>query len=321
MIRSIVAWPVLSRLAEPDIMRIPYADWIPEPTTPLVVSIVVAWFVAALLFTFGWRVSISGPVLLAAIVATIALDEQTYGNHLYLMAWLVFLMTIADAGAGINVSRQDRPVVRWPILLIMVQVSVVYGFSSLTKINERFLAGETLAGVLTNGIIAFPESLRTPRILTLLAGVVVVVELFVALMIWRSRFRPAAYILGLGLHLSITLLMESTAELLVFSLEMLALYPLFLGDEILAIRASDGWQRRIRHLDLLRVTEVTIDPTAPDLVLYHRGDTTSGAAAHTRILEHLVPWLWVAPLLRLPGISHLHGRRHSQKSTEAVGLS
>lgn len=231
LIRLVVAAGVLSRLTDPETLRTPYVDWFPEPTTVLVVVILTVWGVAGVLFMLGWKVTLSGSALLAAIAMTLAIDMQAYSNHLYLMAWLVLLMVIADAGAGFSVIGADRAVVRWPVLLIMVQASIVYGFSALTKLNDSFLSGEVLAGVLSGGLVPLPDSLRIPAFLAPLAGVVVIVEVFLALFLWMRRFRPAAFVLGLGLHLGITLLMTDSLELLVFSLEMLALYPLFLTQE------------------------------------------------------------------------------------------
>ena len=306
VIRSIVAWPVLTALTRPEILRVPYADWVPTPSLPLVVAIVGVWFVSALLFMVGWRVSLTGPALTLAIATTLSLDQQTYSNHLYLMAWLVLLMTVADAGAGIAIGKPDRTIVRWPLLLIMLQLSLVYGFSAVTKLNATFLSGVTLARVLRDGVIPFPDAVRTPAILSVLAATVVFVELFIAVMLWRSRFRPAAFLFGLGLHASITLTMASTAQLFVFSMEMLALYPLFLSTEVLAVTAptDSPLRRRTRRVDLLRTVEFV--GTSDTLVVTHQGRITRGSLAHTRILEHLVPWLWLAPLLRLPGIRHLH---------------
>lgn len=231
LIRLVVAVRVLSRLTDPETLRSPYVDWFPEPTAALVVVILAVWGAAGLLFMLGWKVTLSGSALLAAIAMTLAIDMQAYSNHLYLMAWLILLMVIADAGAGLSVARADRAVVRWPVLLIMIQISLVYGFSALTKLNDSFLSGEVLAGVLSGGLVPFPEALRIPVFLAPMAGVVVIVEVFLALFLWARRFRPAAFVLGLGLHLGITLLMADTLELLVFSLEMLALYPLFLTPE------------------------------------------------------------------------------------------
>ncbi len=302
VIRGIIAWPILNGLVDRNVVQFPYAEWLPEPTMPLVTAIALVWIAAGVLFTLGWKVSASGPLLLLAILANLAIDQQMYDNHVYLMAWLVFLLTLADAGAGMGISRPDRPVVRWPVLLLMVQASVVYGFSGLTKLNEYFLSGATLAAVLRDGIVPFPDALRSPGFLSVLAPTVVFVELFIAVMIWHPRFRPAASIFGLGLHAAITLLMASTLQLLVFSLEMLALYPLFLGGEVLAVEAPEksDWRRRINRYDILRVVNFTGD--SEDLTLFHHGVAFRGADAHARILEHLVPWLWVAPLLRFPVI-------------------
>lgn len=311
LIRGLVVWGILTKLAKEDTLRLPYTDWLPTPTLPLAIAVVSIWVAASILVMVGWRVSLSGPCLLAAIVFTLALDQQTYSNHLYLMAWLVLLLTLADAGAGINVTRDDRPVVRWPVLLVMMQLSIVYGFSAVTKINSDFVSGRVLAASLRGGIVEFPENLRTPEFLSVLALLVIAVELFLAIFIWRATFRPAAFILGLGLHVSIVLLMPSTAQLLVFALEMLAIYPLFLTGRLAAIATGGSkWPQRIARYDLLRAVDVEVSADAGALTLEHHGRETHGADAHTRILEHLVPWLWVAPLLRLPGVRQLHHRQH-----------
>lgn len=318
LIRAFVAWRVLYRLTDPDVLRAPYADWLPEPGLPLVGVVIAIWAISAILFTLGWRVSITGPLLLASIVVTMSLDQQTYSNHLYLLSWLVLLLTLASAGSGINIRRVDTPVVRWPVLLLMIQLSVVYGFSALTKLNESFLSGSVLAGALGFGLLPFPDSLRTRLFLSVAAAVVVFVEFFMAVFIWRVRFRPAAFVLGLGLHVSITLLMSGTLELLVFSLEMLALYPLFLSRDRLVVVWDDecGWCRNwialFNRLDVLRVLR-TVGKTAPEspvpaievekaMHLVHLGETSSGFRAVTLTLEHLVPTLWLAPVLRLPGL-------------------
>jgi len=317
VIRSIVAWPVLTGLTDPNVLRTPFADWLPDPSMPLVIGIVMVWFLSAVAFSLGWRVAIAGPILLGSIVVAISLDQQAYSNHLYLMAWLVLLMTLADAGARLAITKRDRPVVRWPVLLIMLQASLVYGFSALTKLNDSWFSGEALAGVLVGGVVPIPEALRTPTVLSVVAAIVIVVELFIAIMIWHYRFRPAAFMFGLGLHVSITLLMASTGDLLVFSLEMLALYPLFLGQSALQVSWDRGCDScaelvaRIERYDLLRALSVeTVDLGGEDITLTHRGVTTHGSRAQTRILEHLVPWLWIAPLLRLPLLSQIYGRRH-----------
>ena len=320
VIRAVVAVPILTKLAEPETLRVPFFVWFPSPTSALVTGVVAVWFVAAILFMIGWRVSLTGPALLAAIVFALSLDLQVYSNHLYLMAWLVLLLTLADAGAGLSVKRAQRPVIRWPVFLLMMQVSVVYGFAAITKLNTEFLSGRVLAGVLHEGILSFPDVLRTREFLGAVALAAVFVELFLAIFLWSPRFRPTAFILGLGLHATIALFMAPTGELFVFSLEMLALYPLFLTHGQLLVIWDDqcascqDWIFRFRRIDLLDALvlvgksqpghDIEPDDIERSIHLIH-GETTRGFAAITRILEHLVPTLWIAPILRLPGVRSL----------------
>lgn len=324
LIRSYLAWRVLTQLTDPDVIQVPFVDWLPAPGMPMVVGIVVVWIGAAVAFILGWKVPVSGPILSGVILLTLFTDQQLYGNHLYLMSWLVLLLTVADAGAGINYRRVDRVVVQWPAVLVMAQASIVYGFSAVTKFNDSFLSGEVLASTLGAGLLPFPEALRTPVLLSVVAATAVFVELFIAFFLWSPRFRPAAFALGFGLHLSITLLMEGTLELVVFSLQMLALYPLFLPKEKLRLIWDDDcgscrdWVRRLGRLDLLHEVEPVgkRDPQNPvpsDQVEHamHAVDgpsIVSGFNAVTRTLERLVPTLWFAPFLRLPGLRYLGER-------------
>ena len=337
-IRAVVAIPTLTKLTEPETLLAPFFAWFPVPTTALVTGVIAVWLAAAILFTIGWRVSLTGPALLATIVFALTLDIQAYSNHLYLMAWLVLLLILSDAGAALSVKRVQRPVVQWPVLLLMIQVSIVYGFAAITKLNAEFLSGRVLAGVLNGGVLAFPDALLTREFLSALAIAAVFVEVFLALFLWSPGLRPAAFVLGLGFHGMITLFMAHTGELLVFSLEMLALYPLFLGRSKLLVVWDDqcaccrDWIVRFRRIDLLDALAPigksepghNLEPAEIErsIHLVH-GETTRGFAAITRILEHIVPTLWIAPILRLPGVRSLGERWYrwqARRRSCAVGL-
>ena len=227
VIKSLIILPLLLRLTDPLVLNAPAFDWVPSPTTPLVWTVVGLWCLGGALLALGWRVTISGMVVVGCAIFAMCLDLQAYSNHLYLMTWLVLLLVVADAGAGRSMQRATRDVARWAVLLIPLQISILYTFTGLTKLNPDFLSGQVLAGALRGGLIPFPESLRTPAFLSALAVTAVLVEVFLAFALWLPRYRPVAYLLGGGLHLSITLLMTDTLELLVFSLLILATYPLF----------------------------------------------------------------------------------------------
>lgn len=321
-IRSLIAVPVLLGLVSETTLRAPQLELLPRPPVAMAIAVLLLWAVSGVLFTIGWRVSISGSVLVACIVYNLAVDQQTYSNHLYLMAWLVTLMILAQAGNGLAWREEGRPVIRWPILLLKSQVTIVYLFSAFTKLNDGWLSGRALAGVLRDGLVDFPESLRTPSLLVPLAAIVILVEVFIGIGLWLPRYRPAAFGLGLVFHLSIVLLIDSWAELLVFAVEMLAIYPLFLTEGRRELVWDDDcgscedWVQRFESLDVLQRLEPipkktsSLDHGEVERAMYLIGPdgTSSGFAAVTRVLENVVPTLWVAPLLRLPVLSHLGDR-------------
>ena len=110
----------------------------------------------------GWRARLTGTILALAVVFVIALDRQTYSNHLYLMAWLTALLVAADAGDGLAIRTERRRVTFWPVILLCLQLTIVYVFSALTKINDSFLSGEVLAGVLTRRSHPIPRRAADP---------------------------------------------------------------------------------------------------------------------------------------------------------------
>ena len=239
VIRGIVAWDILTRFDTPLVVRMPVVGWLPAPGGFASFLVVAVWLTAAVALTFGWRVTMSGTVLGASIAAYLFADYQTYSNHLYLMLLLVILLVIADSGAALTPKRSDRTVVTWPITLIKLQISLVYVFAAITKLNEDFLTGRVLASTVDGGIFELPDALRTPDFLTIVAVGAVVNELFVAIFLWRPRFRGAAIVLGGGLHVTIAMLIAPVAELAVFSLLMLSTYPLFLDTPALRRKASE----------------------------------------------------------------------------------
>jgi hypothetical protein len=227
VIKSLIILPLLLRLTDPLVLNAPAFAWVPSPTATLTWTMVGLWCLGGVLLALGWRVAISGIVVVGCAIFAMCLDLQAYSNHLYLLTWLVLLLVVADAGAGLSIQRVRRDVARWAVLLIPLQISILYTFTGLTKLNPDFLSGQVLAGALRGGLIPFPESLRTPAFLSALAVTAVLVEVFLAFALWLPRYRPVAYLLGVGLHLSITLFMSGTGELVVFSLLMFATYPIF----------------------------------------------------------------------------------------------
>jgi len=334
----------LPGLAEPGVLRVPYVDWFPNPDAAVVALLLGAWGIAALLFMVGWRTRVAGAVLTATLASVLFIDQQMYNNYLYLMVLSVGLLTIADSGAALSLDARGRErggrerggqqtVAAWPVLLLCVQVSIVYGFAALAKLNPDFLSGSVVASYLRrDGPLAVPDAWRALEPMLVLSVLAVCSEAFLAVALWSRRWRPAGLVVGLGLHIGITGWLVSTNSLFVFSILMFALFIPFL-DAPMAGRAvvwddgcgfCAGWVRWFRRLDWLGAFRfvprsalaesglpVSEAAAAEALQLVSpSGRVRSGFAAVVGVAELLpLSFLW-APLLRLPPVAALGERAY-----------
>ena len=226
-------WRILSLVLKPLVVQLPYCSWLPRlPLSALPVFIVV-WCLATIALVLGLRPRFAGAIITCLTAYVLLLDQQTYSNHFYLFFLIMILLSVADSGATLSLDtprtgKRDL-VAGWPILLLKLQVSLVYGFSALAKLTPQFLSGDVLSQTLKqHGWLTFPDYWRTPQVLTTLAVSAIFVELFIAFGLWSKRLRWAAVIAGVTLHIFIlTLLDSSRLSLGIFAMEMFALYPLF----------------------------------------------------------------------------------------------
>lgn len=235
------SWRVLARVLTPTTLQLP--SLVPLPRVPAEALLVLAstWFVAASALLLGFATRYAGALITVLAAYVLLLDQQTYSNHLYLFVLIVGLLTVADSGAALLLDSRRRArarVLAWPVLLLKVQVSLVYGFSAVAKLTPQFLTGDALAQTLkTEGWLIIPGDWRTSRVTSALAAIAILVELFVAIGLWIPRTRSLAVVCGLLLHATIlTILDSSRLSLGIFAMELLALYPLFFG----SLARSDG---------------------------------------------------------------------------------
>jgi len=226
---------LLERLFLLPTMRTPYVAWAPDLPVGGTRALLVLWAAAALCFTVGWWTRTAGAALSAVLAAVIVLDQQSYSNHLYLLALAVGLLVLADAGAALSVDARVRGrrgeaawVPGWPVTLLKLQVSIVYAFAALAKINAEYLSGTTLALSAGAGSLRFvPE----PGSRAAVGGALVSIalEAFLAVALWVPRWRGAAFAAGAALHAAMIALLPDAVrwQLVVFAIEMGALYLLF----------------------------------------------------------------------------------------------
>ena len=219
--------PLLHRLHDPSLVTAPRIAGLPTLPAVGVGLFLGIWVLAALAFCVGWNTRPAGTVLSGLLIYTLALDHQLYTNHLYLMALLTVLLTLADSGAAVSVDsrRKGRPLTipAWPVVLIRLQVSIVYLFAAVAKLNVMYLSGLVLRYQLRlPGLDSIP-----PALFALAAIGSVLTELFLGLAFWNRRLRPVACVVGVGFHLTILITMRVMPDLLTFALLMGSAYLSF----------------------------------------------------------------------------------------------
>ncbi len=238
---------ILGRLVEPTTIKVPMVPGLPAPTPAIVTPLLVLWAVAGLCFLAGWRTRTAGTLLTLVFVVLLVLDQQTYSNHVYLLALVVGLLTVADSGAAWSLDARGRPrasVPAWPVFLLQAQTSLVYAFAALSKLTPDYLSGLALApfvpfqaGV---ALIGFPAM---ATIVLLLSWAAIPAELVLAICLWSPRRRVGAALLGVILHLGmVAAIYRMRFDLAVFAVVMWGLYLLFLGPEVMP-----PLERRLAH--------------------------------------------------------------------------
>jgi hypothetical protein len=158
----------------------------------------------------------------------LAADGTFFWSHIYFLGCLVLLLTVADAGADLSFDWKAqgsgrRTVPLWGIVLLKLQITIVYGFAAVAKLNPEFLSGAVLDRALLR-----PEFLKTPELLIALAWGTIVCEAGIAIALWVKPLRPWAIGTGIFFHAAIPLSMGLTGGLVVFSASIIGAYVLFL---------------------------------------------------------------------------------------------
>ena len=212
-VKALELWPVLDRLAgDPRIVSMPLAPW-PPPSRAVVPWLAAAWAGLGLTVAAGKAVPVTGALLAAIVGYVLALDQQTYSNHLYLLSLLSGLLALAHTDRH---RAAALALLRW-------QLVVVYAFAAASKINADFLSGRVIAEYLPPAFGA----LAAGPVPAALAVAAIVTEAFVAWSLLRPTWRVAGVIVGVGLHVVCGLAVTQTMAMIAFAVICVSIYPLY----------------------------------------------------------------------------------------------
>ena len=313
----------LNRLSGEDIFQAPAASWLPTLTPALVDVILVLWIAFAIALTIGLyaRLAAAGVALVAA--AAMTLDLQAFSNHVTLLVALSVLLALGNPAAAWSVDSRRRgsaaSIAYWPVFLIKFQISTVYAYAALSKINDSFLSAEVLASRWEPGLGSLTETLQP--VLIAIAISTVLAEGFLAVGLWNERLRRVALPLGLGLHVLIPATFG--APLIPFSALMVGAYVLFPdwqagSQRVVWNSGSEGiasFVRAFRRLDWFGVHDFepsALAPSEPPIRLSGPDRSAEGYDAVRLMLERSPVTFLIAPILGSRVVAPL-GRRAYQR--------
>lgn len=206
--------------------------WAPNLDTVAEIALFgLVWLGACLGLVLGFHARLSATVLLVLTLFLHIVDQNFWAHHVYFMSLLLLLLAVSESDRMWSVhwlrngSPGDRWVRAWPVWLLQLQLSIVYFYTAVAKVNETFLSGQVLLGRL-----ALPGLLQVQPLPGLIAASTVLVEFFLAGALWHPRTRTLGFVAGILLHGLIPVFMGLYAGLIVFSLLVFSVYALFLDN-------------------------------------------------------------------------------------------
>lgn len=240
LLQAVDAAHILGNILDESKLQVPRFTWLPVISSAQLPIFIALWVIAAVAFIAGWRTRVAGTLLVGILTYSITLDQQAYSNHTYLLILVVALLTLAGCGSRFSIDaatgRADPTTPRWPLVLIQIQLSIVYFFAAVSKINLLYISGALISANMSRGwLVPLPDALDRWQVIMPVAIISIVIELTLAFALWTHRYRTAGIVTGIVLHTMIFLTFpaESRLSLAVFGLVMFGMYVPFLGQDSL----------------------------------------------------------------------------------------
>ena len=188
-----------------NVSHLPWLDsWLPLPRREVMVCLWVGqiWLALRLAMGVGTRRS---AVLLAGLYAGTYLISQldSYQHH-YLILLLLLVL------AWVPWEREEEG--GWPFRLVLVQLSLVYAFAFVTKLDPLWWRGELMpmqvADSWPRALVEYAvahSSLDEKMVWSLFSVMSMAIELFLVVALQVPRLRGAAALVGISFHLGIEL--------------------------------------------------------------------------------------------------------------------
>ena len=181
------------------------------------IAALMIWSVLALAVLIGWRARLAaiGALGCGAVMVTAGAGFFN-NNHMYLTTVCMGLVAFSDCERFYAMRPRAGLPDEWPRWMMRIQLSAVYGYAGLQKLNGEFISGDALDSymAMTVGPLApLAHALSGTAVVVPMAYSVVIVELGMALLVWSKRTRPLVFGVALPLHIAMLLVAYNGIEL------------------------------------------------------------------------------------------------------------
>ena len=233
--------------------HLPYLDWMPL-VSPERYALLHEWqYPFIVLLGVGLMSRVACPVLLFLQGWIFFADRLNFRNHPYFFLLLLLLLCFSPCDEAFSLKSwlrrrfagRDGRDLEHPLTaqrLIQFQVSLVYLYSALAKLNASYFSGDVLQHHVGTWVRSLGLTID-PWFWRVSAGPTIALEAFLGLALWWRRSRPWALALGIPFHLLIGIGMD----IKVFSAAVIASYLLFLEPATVP-RARDRARKFLQRL-------------------------------------------------------------------------
>ena len=199
----------------------------------------------------GWRPRLFGLLLVLMLLPMDFLSRGRQSRQVLLFALLAFSCLRSDAVrkpwriAERSRIRSAGP--SWPVRLIQLQLTLLYGANAIAKSSPSYLRGDVLMGMaiampnfnvdLSRGMLELGP-IAIPVVLAAVGGTLT--EYFLAIGFWLGRWKWMVAIVGLGFHVVLTFIVQiSMLHFAAIFLYLAFLLPLVPGNGWAGQRESE----------------------------------------------------------------------------------
>jgi len=194
-----------------DFFALPYTSFIPAPTEPIYILVLVVGILSAAALTVGYRTPIAAVTCFLMVTYHLSLNQIWYRHNRYFLVLSLFLLCFAPCGRALSLDSIRLNIApvgsSWTAFLIKVQMTLIYLASALSKtLDPGWRSGDVLAGrglgplweeTMPDPIITLIPSDAAVRMLTIQA---LCSEFFLAFGLWFPRTRRLAIWWGIFFH-------------------------------------------------------------------------------------------------------------------------